>query len=577
MGPRPLAPLAVAAVLALTAPLGAAEHPFPLDVQDFDALAREMTLVPSHGAVRELLGHGRTTFVGVPLPDGRLADLEVARVHLERMQMNVLVNGEPFEGAHDHLALTVWMGTVAGEPGSEVALSFSEFGSRGWVKSGGAMFHLMPEPSADGDWSQSSARFVDEATLVARGVEPKAYCGVDELKQEGPAALPPTPVPLPPPGSSKIPSTLLELPIAMEIDYHMYVLFNQDLSAEMAYVGTLLAWVGYRYEEQIDTLITYPYLQYWTDPNDPWTTPEDPTNNNCIDLLYEVQAAWQNNVPGGALLGHVISGAPLGCGVAWRPGLCNDPYNFSVSTHMDGLAQFPVQQQPDNWDFMVIAHELGHNLDAPHTHDFCPPIDECAPSGYFGQCQTQQVCTSQGTLMSYCHLCTGSYANITTYFHPQNVVMMRTWVESNCLPAYCADPFTYCTGKVNSQGCTPSVDADGHPTLGGLDDFHVVVDNVVNSKNGLIFWGYAQVANPFQGGTKCVKSPVARTPVQFSGGTPPPSADCSGAYDFHFTHAYMQAKGWGAGTTIYAQAWGRDPQDPFTTSLSDAIGFTVCN
>jgi hypothetical protein len=575
---RPLsaASLAAAALLSSVGSAGqGAERSFPLEVRTFDALEREMTLAPRAGAVQELQNHGQLTFVGVPLPDGRMVDLELARYHTERMQMNVLVNGEPFAGAHDHLGLSVWMGTVAGEAGSEIALSFSEYGSRGWIKSGGALFHLMAAPSAEGDWSKGTSQFVDEATLIARGLEPKAYCGVDELpKPDG--GLPPTPVPLPPGGQIAISNTLLELPIAMELDYHMYTLFNQDLSAEMAYVTSLLAWVGFRYEEQIQTLITYPHLQYWTVVNDPWVTPDDSYNNNCVDLLYEVQAAWQYGVPGGALLGHVISGAPLGCGVAWRPGVCNDPYNFSVSSHMNGNVQFPVQQQPDNWDFMVVAHELGHNLDAPHTHDYCPPLDECAPSGYFGQCQTQEVCTNQGTLMSYCHLCSGAYSNITTYFHPQSVIDMRNWVEGNCLPVYCADPVTYCTGKVNSQGCTPAIDASGHPTLGGLDDFHVTATNVVNNKNGLIFWGFTQSSTPFQGGTKCVAAPTARTPVQLSGGNPPPD-DCSGSYDFHFTHAYMQARGWAAGTTVYAQAWGRDPQSPITTSLSDAIGITVCN
>ncbi len=579
MSPRPRSASFLVTALLLTSGVHAGQgvtRAFPLEVQAFDTPAREMTLAPRDGAIRELSRHARATLVGVPLPDGRMADLELERVHIGRMQMNVLVNGEAWPDAHDHLGISVWMGRVAGESGSEVALSFSEFGNRGWIRSGGALFHLMAEPSADGDWSQGASRLVDEATLIARGVEPTMTCAVDELPQaDGPSA-PPTPVPVPAGGRLAISNTLLELPIAMELDYHMYALFNQDLSAEMAYVTSILAWVGFRYEEQIQTLITYPHLQYWTDPSDPWLTPDDPYTYDCVDLLYEVQSAWQYGVPGGALIGHVISGAPLGCGVAWLPGVCNDPYNFSVSTHLDGLVQFPVQQQPDNWDFMVIAHELGHNLDGPHTHDFCPPLDECAPSGYFGQCQTQQVCTSQGTIMSYCHLCSGGTSNITTYFHPQNAIRMRSWVESSCLPAYCADPFTYCTGKVNSQGCAPAVDASGHPTLGGLDDFHVSVANVLNNKNGLIFWGFNSSAKPFQGGTKCVAAPTARTPAQVSGGNPPPD-DCSGVYDFHFTHAYMQARGWTAGTTVYAQSWSRDPQAPFTTSLSNALSFTISN
>jgi hypothetical protein len=84
---------------------------------------------------------------------------------------------------------------------------------------------------------------------------------------------------------------------------------------------------------------------------------------------------------------------------------------------------------------MVIAHELGHNFGTPHSHDFCPPLDECAPSGWFGQCQTQQTCTSQGSIMSYCHLCNGGTANVTTYFHPTTVQVMRDRALA-CLPDF---------------------------------------------------------------------------------------------------------------------------------------------
>ena len=96
---------------------------------------------------------------------------------------------------------------------------------------------------------------------------------------------------------------------------------------------------------------------------------------------------------------------------------------------------FPVQQQPNNWDFMVFAHETGHNFNSPHTHDWCPtPLDECASSNYFGSCQTQQNCTNMGTIMSYCHLCSGGTANITTFFQEPDVVGVMTAHAQACLP-----------------------------------------------------------------------------------------------------------------------------------------------
>ena len=77
----------------------------------------------------------------------------------------------------------------------------------------------------------------------------------------------------------------------------------------------------------------------------------------------------------------------------------------------------------------VITHELGHNAGTPHTHDFCPPLDRCAPSGNFGQCQTSQTCINNGTIMSYCHLCSGGMANMVLSFHPSCVTSITNYMN----------------------------------------------------------------------------------------------------------------------------------------------------
>ncbi|MFT5153419.1 MAG: hypothetical protein ACI841_003419 [Planctomycetota bacterium] len=134
-------------------------------------------------------------------------------------------------------------------------------------------------------------------------------------------------------------------------------------------------------------------------------------------------------------MGHLLSGASLGCGVAWLDVLCSSSNNFSVSGNLNSDVNFPVVQQPNNWDFMVISHELGHNFASPHTHNYCPPLDECPAQQYWGQCQDEQICLTNGTIMSYCHLCPGGTGNITTFFHPTAAAVM-TNAAAACLPAF---------------------------------------------------------------------------------------------------------------------------------------------
>jgi hypothetical protein len=141
----------------------------------------------------------------------------------------------------------------------------------------------------------------------------------------------------------------------------------------------------------------------------------------------------------------------------------------------------------------------------------------------------------------------------------------------------CPSPSTYCTAKVNSNGCTPQIDWSGVPTrVTGADDFEITATHVLTAKSGLLFWGLGPLGNPFHGGTLCVAAPTVRTPIQDSGC--PTCGTCQGAYTFAFSHSYMNSQSVHAGDTIYAQFWSRDPgfTPPNNYGLTDALKFTVC-
>ena len=147
-------------------------------------------------------------------------------------------------------------------------------------------------------------------------------------------------------------------------------------------------------------------------------------------------------------------------------------------------------------------------------------------------------------------------------------------------------PVAYCNAKMNSLGCVPTIGWLGMPSASAGSGFTISAGNVLNNKNGLLFYGVTgQVALPFQGGTLCVKSPIKRTPSVNSGGNPPPN-DCSGVFSLDMNFYAVGGLG-GAplpaltvpGTVVDCQWWGRDPgfPAPNNTTLSDALEYVIGN
>jgi hypothetical protein len=118
-------------------------------------------------------------------------------------------------------------------------------------------------------------------------------------------------------------------------------------------------------------------------------------------------------------------------------------------------------------------------------------------------------------------------------------------------------PSTYCTAKVNSRGCSPTIFASGLPTLSVADDFHVGASSCLVGKPGMLLWSSHSSGVAFGGGTLCLGVSIARSPIQFAA-TRDVGA-CGGSYDFHLTQSYLTSVGLAPGASFYSQIWMRDP------------------
>jgi hypothetical protein len=369
---------------------------------------REVTIEP--GAMRRLASaRGPVLVAGFPMPGGGGADLIVEPFEVLEPDARVVIGGPGGEFEIGRPDVRLYRGEVDGADDSAVFLSFSAHGIHGVIRTPERTAILTSGPVGAGlptviagldafpvvpDFAQGWACNVGPEHINPLGIEVPAGAGGD--------------------GTRENPCRVVRVAVDSDFEYTDR-LFGGDIEASAAYVLTLLGAVGEIYTRDLNVRLVVPFVRVWEENNDPY-------NGGDLGAFRNEWNANMRHVERD--LAHKLSGA-YGGGVAWVSVLCHQTYGYGLSG-VNGSFPYPLRDHDGgNWDLMVVAHELGHNFGTLHTHDgYDPPIDGCGN----GDCSDAYG----GTIMSYCHICSGGMTNIQLRFHPRVIDRISAYMNTVC-------------------------------------------------------------------------------------------------------------------------------------------------
>ncbi|HVS09282.1 MAG TPA: hypothetical protein VMS76_05345 [Planctomycetota bacterium] len=255
--------------------------------------------------------------------------------------------------------------------------------------------------------------------------------------------------------------------------------------------------------------------------------------------------------------------------------------NFTVEVYTTPMTYMGKEANIGLWTLVGSGNAVSNATTIPtpvDTSDFVLPQGQVGMAIRFisaGLRYTNGTGSNQNYSNADIALALGSATNVAFSGTPFTPRVWNGTIYYNIGGGGCTgNPAVYCTSKVNSAGCTPSIGATGTPSASAGSGFVLTTINELDNRFGLYFYSKTGANNAlFQGGFLCGTPPLVRTPVQNSGGTPP----CGGAYTMDF-NAYVAGGADPAlvsGQQVWVQTWSRDPASPSTTNLSDAITVTL--
>ncbi len=189
--------------------------------------------------------------------------------------------------------------------------------------------------------------------------------------------------------------------LALETDTRFFQAAGGSLEKAQNYIVAVLAMVNEIYEREIGTRLHLRWLKCWTDsPADPYNCNGDP-----FVLFDRVKPYWDTehkDVPRNTY--QVITSVSYGGGgYGILNDLCGDE-NARSSASLQ--VQHTLPTYTFTYDSYIMAHELGHNFGAYHTHScaYGAPLDTCVVEAASASCLDTSLKPrpNPGSIMSYC-------------------------------------------------------------------------------------------------------------------------------------------------------------------------------
>ncbi|MFA6571997.1 MAG: M12 family metallo-peptidase, partial [Bacteroidota bacterium] len=248
---------------------------------------------------------------------------------------------------------------------------------------------------------------------------------------------------------------LLECELAIETDTEFFKAAGSDLNKATAYLTALFSFVSRLYEEQVRITFHLNFVKIWTNsPADPYDAKGD-----WQVLNNKVTAYWKDHYQNVERdLAHILTSISYGGGgFGYFDALCGKKDKGYAVTSLQGannLLSFAF-----SYDIYIVAHEIGHNFNAQHTHScfWGAPLDTCiAADAIQGGCLQAGTAPkpNPGSIMSYCggtNNTAGLGWQVRLIFLPQNETLIRTTAEAaNCITAPLS-PMVKLTNPYNTE------------------------------------------------------------------------------------------------------------------------------